>query len=286
MSLHFWERIPADAAALAVLLICPVAAATTVAAALVKDINLTPAASSSIPQRLRSIDGKVYFTAFEPATGSELYVSEAALPARRVVDLAPGPASSQAQALGLAGGRLIVSGDDGVHGAQLWAMDPAGGTPLHLSSEPVFPDTDPNLAQVLGTIGDKLVYRFARTHSLWITDGTIAGTEPLDGADSLPADRDAQLCRIGAGAVVLKPTGPSDYVLIASDGEPANNRQLAVLSPVGAAVQVLAHGGYCYFAVRGAGNQGWTLWRSDCSASGTAALRSSGASLVGLATLG
>ncbi|HEX9941518.1 MAG TPA: hypothetical protein VGG03_05860 [Thermoanaerobaculia bacterium] len=69
-------------------------------------------------------DGKLYFTAFTPELGGELWVSDGtAAGTHPFLDLRDGAAGSSPLLLSVAAGRLFFSADDGLHGFELWSTD-------------------------------------------------------------------------------------------------------------------------------------------------------------------
>ena len=99
----------------------------------VKDIN--PDGSSG-PQGLTAMDGAVYFTADDGSHGRELWKSDGTAAGTRLVrDIRPGPEGSVGEqrcadmdcaawpAMASAGGRLLLTADDGVHGVEPWISD-------------------------------------------------------------------------------------------------------------------------------------------------------------------
>jgi ELWxxDGT repeat protein len=70
------------------------------------------------------LDGKLYFTAFTPELGEELWVSDGT-PAgtHPFLDLREGAEGSRPLLLSVAAGRLFFAADDGEHGVELWSTD-------------------------------------------------------------------------------------------------------------------------------------------------------------------
>lgn len=93
-------------------------AAGTVALAPIDD------AYRQTPFRPLGLNGKVYFTAYTPELGQELWVSDGT-PAgtHPFLDLREGVASSRPMLLSVAAGRLFFAADDGAHGIELWSTD-------------------------------------------------------------------------------------------------------------------------------------------------------------------
>lgn len=265
----------------AVALLAPAAplSAGQVGVELVRDVDTGPASwgVSSSPQRFRSIDGKVYFAATTPATGTELFVSDGNSAAQLVADIARGPASSAPTALGMAGGRLIVAADDGLRGELFWAVDPASATATRLST--VAMSNSGNVPMALGMAGGRLVFS-DRDGWLWSSDGSPAGTQRLNRYGAVAG----QSCSTG-GRVVALLSGSFESVLVGTDGTPANTVVLAEFDRVEGG-HLVSDGGQCYVALRN--TSPWQIWRSDGTAAGTAQWRAAdrNAWLCGAARMG
>src|SRR5262249_29145247 len=94
---------------------------------LVKDIQ--PGSASSSPASLTNVNGTLFFTAFDPAVGTEVWKSDGTAAGTALVkDIRPGASSSSPTALADVDGRLFFSANDG-EVAALWASDgTAAGT--------------------------------------------------------------------------------------------------------------------------------------------------------------
>jgi ELWxxDGT repeat protein len=101
----------------------------------VKDINPGPSGYIS-PYDLTIVNGTLFFRAYDPVHGIELWKSDGTTTGTALVaDIAPGAASSDPFWLGHrpvrdppgmagAGGTLFLTADDGVHGYELWKTKP------------------------------------------------------------------------------------------------------------------------------------------------------------------
>lgn len=68
--------------------------------------------------------GRLFFSAFTPETGTELWTSEGtASTTRRVTDLRPGPRGSLPQNLKAVGSRVVFAAEDGLSGLEPWSSD-------------------------------------------------------------------------------------------------------------------------------------------------------------------
>ncbi|MEP7009941.1 MAG: hypothetical protein ABJC13_06435 [Acidobacteriota bacterium] len=76
---------------------------------------------------LTLVGGRLFFVAFRPETGTELWISEGtAETTHMVTDLRPGPRGSAPQFLKVVGHRVVFAADDGLSGLEPWSSD---GTP-------------------------------------------------------------------------------------------------------------------------------------------------------------
>jgi ELWxxDGT repeat protein len=90
-------------------------------------------ASGGAPQSLTNVNGTLYFTYTDPATGTELWRMDGTPWGGTVLvkDIAPGTASSAPAALTVAGSTLFFTASDGPTGRELWKSDgTAAGTVL------------------------------------------------------------------------------------------------------------------------------------------------------------
>ena len=105
--------------------------------------------------------GRLFFSGSDSggagAGGHELWVTDGT-PAgtKRVLDIRPGPGSSEPDGLTAAGGRVFLAADDGVQGRELWVSDgTAGGTRLVWDVNPGEASSNP---QNLTISGDNLFF--------------------------------------------------------------------------------------------------------------------------------
>jgi ELWxxDGT repeat protein len=134
--------------------------------------------NSSNPRDLTNVNGTLFFTAYEPTQGWELWKSDGTAHGTVLVkDIAAGSAASFPSSLTNVNGALFFLADDYAHGTELWKSDgSAAGTYLVKDIAPGSADSSVlNLTNANGT-----AYFQANdgTHGaeLWKSDGTAAGT--------------------------------------------------------------------------------------------------------------
>jgi ELWxxDGT repeat protein len=79
---------------------------------------------SSDPAELIVVDNTLFFSAFDPLHGRELWRSNGTANGTTVDDIAPGPAGSAPNQLFATGGRLYFTADDGSSGREIWSVVP------------------------------------------------------------------------------------------------------------------------------------------------------------------
>ncbi|XZF16186.1 ELWxxDGT repeat protein [Chitinophagaceae bacterium MMS25-I14] len=158
---------------------------TTAGTQLLKDINTTTQASSySQPCQFYEYNGLVYFNAYEPAHGGELWVTDGTTAGTYLFkDINPastGNSYSYAQYFTTYNGKMYFSATNGIDGQELWVSDgTSAGTYMFKNINPNASDSSSNPANF--KIYNGLLYFTAKdgVHGteLWTTDGTAAGTQ-------------------------------------------------------------------------------------------------------------
>jgi len=96
---------------------------------MVKDIN--PGVEGSSPMGLTNINDELFFEAYTPETGEELWSSDGSLTGTVLIqDINPGLDGSFPSWFTLSGNLIFFYAMDGSHGFELWAL-PAPLPPLH-----------------------------------------------------------------------------------------------------------------------------------------------------------
>jgi ELWxxDGT repeat protein len=186
--------------------------------------------ASSFPFNFIEFDGKLFFTAFDSATGTELWVSDGTAEGTQLLkDINPGidpyydgyPASSSPSNLTVAGDLLFFTADDGTTGRELWISDgTAEGTQFFQNINPGFVDGSfqPNLSSDpsnLSIVGDQLFFSAndgVNGSELWVAsipDNVISGdanNNVLNGTD------DADFISGLDGNDVIRGRGDNDII--------------------------------------------------------------------------
>ena len=182
---------------------------------LVKDIHQgsdtsdpqNPTANSSDPENLVAVGPTLYFSAFDPINGTELWKSDGTSAGTSLVkDINPGSNGSSISEIGLIGSTLFFGASDGTNGTELWKSDgTSAGTTL---VRDINSSGSSNPSQ-LTAVGD-ILYLAATDgisgEELWRTDGTSVGTVQV--ADLNPGSSSSNPLSI---------LGFGDFVLFAAD---------------------------------------------------------------------
>jgi ELWxxDGT repeat protein len=136
------------------------------------------------PSRTVQVGPKLFFTAYDPVHGRELWSTDGTPAGTSMVkDILPGTGDGAAEFYELTtcvmNGILYFRGNDGVTGTELWRSDgTSAGTYM---VKDLYPGNYNSTIGYLTTVGN-LVYFTASTGStLWKTDGTTAGTIAIMG---------------------------------------------------------------------------------------------------------
>lgn len=178
---------------------------------LVRDI--APGFTASEPRNFSALSDEVLFWADDSLHGAELWASDGtALGTRLVVDLAPGPADSYRGAACVLNDTLIFA-----FGAGLWRTDGTSDGTFEFApvSSPYQNWTANSRFQCLQ---DRVVFSGSGQHGslpagLWVTDGTLAGTQQL-------AEGDFWSCATDGSTTFVLRNGPTGYEMWQTDGTP------------------------------------------------------------------
>ena len=132
---------------------------------------------SGAPSRLAVHDGRLWFFADDGEHGNELWSSDGTEAGTAMaVDLEPGPRSAYPNLVVSLGTLLVVSAYDDLADGALWATD---GTPE--GTRVIGPVADGSTAWIVsdGRLFYNAVFPFEPPASIYVSDGTEEGTEPL-----------------------------------------------------------------------------------------------------------
>ena len=152
-------------------------AATPGSPYMVKDINTSSSSrESSSPSVITAVGSQVYFSAFDPRIGTELWKSNGTANGTLLVKDINAAGSSLPVSMLALDGALYFSADDGIHGRELWKSDgTSAGTVLIKDVNPSGSSSPSGLIAVNG-----VVYFMAddgvHGNELWRSDGTEGGT--------------------------------------------------------------------------------------------------------------
>ena len=249
---------------------------------LVQDLNTGPA-TDTLPSFSIGItnspgftlfrDGILYFRAFDPAHGVELWRSDGSEAGTyRLTDICPGRCSSNLIGIEISQGHIFLSATDGATGYELWQSDGTPGSEVRVRDLCVGPcDGGP---ENLLDLGGALLFTASNGKGvqLWRTDGSRLGTTALatlcQSADTQCA---AGMQRVGGRALFVvanAATGKTD--LWSSDGTSAGTFSLGARIAGGLPSVFglpVVNGGYAFFFSE------FDLWRTDGTPAGTGRVR-------------
>ncbi len=142
--------------------------------AMVRDINPTTEsgiAFGSAPRELVDVNGRLFFTADDGASGRELWTSDGSPGGTvRVADVRPGPTSSDPFSLTACGRLLYWTANDGTTGREIWRIPPESlaTLPVAQAAGDLGPGDSVSFAPFLG---------FGGRHLLVALDDGVKGTE-------------------------------------------------------------------------------------------------------------
>jgi ELWxxDGT repeat protein len=232
---------------------------------------------SSLPREFADVDGTVYFSAYTPANGHELWKTDGTEDGTSLVK----DISTSTRGLGSFpselrnfGGTLYLNANDEAGGSELWTSDGSeAGTKM---VKDIRPGGEGSIPWRFVDMGDTL-YFFADDGTngieLWNTDGTADGTTLVKdiapgSASSYPGD---EVTRVGDSFYFSANDGTSGSELWKSDGTAAGTKLVRDINDAGSSFpdNLTAVGGTLYFTAFDETN-GFELWRSDGTEAGTA----------------
>jgi ELWxxDGT repeat protein len=245
-------------------------------ATLVREINPEQHAVGAAPEGFFSFQGKVWFSAFEPSSGQELWVTDGQGTGTRIfADLCPGECSSAPEILGAT--RSLLFGlareldESGSSRTYLWRSDgTVEGTFLlpEASRRISVSDPHPSILPPNAVLNGEAVYFAGCAEEdgceLWTSDGTPEGTRKVKEISGGSFGGDIRQLTAAGSRVFFTVAGE----LWATDGTPEGTRLLKELSGDWAR-HLTALGNRVLFLAPLAGEE---LWVSDGTPGGTRAI--------------
>jgi len=133
-------------------------------------------ASGSFPYGGAVLNGKYYFTAYDPVNGYELRVYDGTNPPSLVQDISPGSSHSFPNELYVFNDKLYFSANDGTNGYELWVHD---GTNPATMVQNIRPGSVGSYPHSFTVFNSKLYFSASdgtNGSELWVYDGTNAAT--------------------------------------------------------------------------------------------------------------
>jgi len=172
---------------------------------------VSPGAAWSNPASLFAVNGTLFFTAFDPAHGTELYSSDGTEAGTGMVrDISPGPDGSDPVNFASINGALYFGASDGTHGRELWKSDGTeAGTTLQGDIAPGPLGSNPHGMTASGAriylAADGAVFGEPRNTELWAISPCSLPDDNCNGIDEdcngIPDDGyvpQATACGVGA----------------------------------------------------------------------------------------
>lgn len=228
--------------------------------------DIVPGPGSSQPFQAVNAGGTMFFSNNTPGEGSELWRSDGtAAGTSLVIDLEPGPLGSGPSPMAAVNGQLIFSANTTDQDMELWASDGTVAGTIQLTNNSGFA-----FANALATLNGLFYFRLfdGFNYDVWRTDGTPAGTQPVDFLDQFDGNI-GQMVMLGTQLIFIGGLA-NEADLWVSDGTIAGTSK--VVDPVPGSTDamgsLLVHNARVYFSGYGVGT-GWELYRTDGTALGT-----------------
>jgi len=248
---------------------------TTAGTRMVKDINPTQVNSSNgYPTNMTRAGNKVYFRAYTPSAGWELWSSDGTEAGTTMIELATGTADASVDQLhGMTNGSLVFRFNNGVIGHEPWVTDGTSAGTRSLGDFNPNGNTEIRAAAKVGA--NQLIIAYTGDYwSLWSTDGTQSTPTRVTGRCENQGDPDVQELRPLANGVLMR---MNDCVYghrwWRSDGTVAGTQRLTPFDPQNPYHDVSLNPiGDRYFFTRNDATYGEELWTTDGSPTGTRVL--------------
>ena len=149
--------------------------------------DLAPGPASSDPRDLTAMNGTLFFTAWTPGHGRQLWRTDGTARGTVMLTHVSGPAGADPRDLTVADGVLFFSASDPVHGRELWKSNGAAAGTVMVGDIAAGPaGSDPEdityaIGQQLPSPPDRVLVYFSawspgHGRQLWKSNGTAAGT--------------------------------------------------------------------------------------------------------------
>jgi ELWxxDGT repeat protein len=241
---------------------------------LVKDIATSgtdplTGANSFKPNSLTGVNGVVYFSAFDPVNGRELWRSDGTAAGTFMLrDIVPGATGSEPANLAAVNNTLYFSANDGKNGRELWRTD--GTSVGTVRVKDIAGGAASSSPTSLVNVGGTLYFSAndgASGRELWKSDGTSGGTvrvkDILVGTNGAGP---AYLISMSGTLYFTASDGVSGVELWKSNGTAAGTARVKDIvsgSTSSNPTQLITGGGMLYFVVNG------QLWKSNGTSAGT-----------------
>jgi RHS repeat-associated protein len=139
---------------------------------LVKDI--APGSAHSLPGNMYATNGKLYFTATNADSGTELWVTDGTTAGTELVaDVNAGSGTSDPAELTRFGDRLLFTADDGTHGRELWSVSLRGFAPWVVDDGTLGATAMSPTSIRVRNLTDIATVNIASTVLAWSSDGGV-----------------------------------------------------------------------------------------------------------------
>jgi ELWxxDGT repeat protein len=232
---------------------------------MVKDLNLAPQSSS--PDSFVEAGGKMFFVAYDPAHGRELWATDGTAAGTALVkDLVPGPSGSNIQGIVALGNDVYFSAVDAAGNGGLWRSD---GTAAGTAEITDLPTTF--YGGLMSIDGGLYFDGFDGSGNLQLfrSDGTGAGTVQLTDVAGGISNQTITMADLGGTVYFVTEYVQGVGQLWKTDGTPGGTSVVRSLA-LGAEDLVNA-GGTLYFVGNDGG--GTQLWKSDGTTAGTSLVK-------------
>ena len=244
----------------------------------VKDINPGGQYSYSSPNKFTDVNGTLFFEAFTPSSGGELWKSDGTDAGTTMVkEIYAGASNADIQKLKNINGVLYFTANDGVNGFELWKSD---GTSAGTSMvKDIRTGSGSSYSGEVIYFADKIFFVAADNTNgtaIWTTDGTDGGTVLFKDLDPAGAYGGAAIYNFTVLNNTLYFWGNVNGIISGqlwkSDGTVAGTVMVKSFAGV-VGPPLIASGNYLFFPYGGGATGAWGIWASDGTDAGTICLK-------------